>query len=110
MKYMNQVEQIAKTCHEVHNVVLRIYMNTTIPWEDKSEAHKEVVRDSVLKILNGDIKSPQQAHVNFVAKRLKKDGHTALSILKKIRQVLEYASSKICHPKTCGLRRLSSPR
>jgi len=65
--------QIAKTCHEVHNVLCKNNGMQVIPWEDKSPEHHAIVADSVEKIVKGIVRSPQEAHYNFVIGK-RKDG------------------------------------
>jgi len=58
--------QIAKACHNAHSVIAKNNGMKVIPWEDKSEEHKAVVINSIEKIVSGEIKSPEEAHENFV--------------------------------------------
>jgi len=58
--------QIAKTCHEVHNVLCANNDMQVIPWEEKSTEHHAVVVNSVEKILSGEVESPEESHSNFV--------------------------------------------
>jgi hypothetical protein len=70
---MKKLERIAKACHEVHNVLCKNSGQKVTPWEEKSEEHRETVKNSVKKILSGIIQSPQEAHMNFVFQK-RKDG------------------------------------
>ena len=70
-----KLDQIARTCHEAHNQICKNNGQETIAWEDKSEAHHKTVKNSIKKILNGIIGSPEEAHMNFKFKK-RKDGWT----------------------------------
>jgi len=58
--------QIAKTCHEVHNVLCAANGMQVIPWEEKSPEHQAIVISSVDKILNGILTTPEESHMNFM--------------------------------------------
>lgn len=58
--------QIAQACHNVHNVLCASHGMHVIPWEEKSPEHQATVADSLDKILSGAIRTPQEAHMNFV--------------------------------------------
>jgi len=60
-------EQIAMTCHAVHNVHCAENNQHVIPWEEKSDTHRAMVVIVVESILEGLIESPEEAHENFVA-------------------------------------------
>ena len=66
----NHLLQIAKTCHEAHNVICKLHNQEVISWEDKSAEHKRTVQDSILKILDGSIVNAEIAHINFVAMKI----------------------------------------
>lgn len=86
------LEQIAKTCHEAHNQICKNHGQAIIPWESKSEAHHETVKNSVKKIINGIIKSPEEAHMNFKFKK-RKDGWTYGE---------EYSTKEKTNPRLCN--------
>ena len=65
--------QIAKVCHNAHNVICKSAGMHIIPWEKKSKEHKKTVADSLDKILNGTIRTPEEAHFNFVMNK-REDG------------------------------------
>ena len=62
--------QIAKACHNVHNVLCAKHGLQVIPWEEKPLEHQAIVVDSIEKILSGEVNSPQEAHDNFVEKKM----------------------------------------
>lgn len=70
---MRKLEKIARACHEVHNVFCKVNGLKVTPWEQKSEEHRQTVIASVKKIVKGIVKSPQEAHMNFVFQK-RKDG------------------------------------
>lgn len=69
------IEQIARTCHSVHAAYMLQFNRSTIAWEFADGAHRETVRDSVTKIIHGEIRSAEEAHDNFVERKLA-DGWT----------------------------------
>ena len=58
--------QIAKACHNVHNVLCENNGLQVTPWEDKSPEHQAIVIDSLERILSGEFTSPEESHDNFV--------------------------------------------
>ena len=64
---------IAHACHNAHNVLCANNGMQVIPWEDKSPEHQATVANSLDKILSGAIRTPQEAHVNFVMNK-REDG------------------------------------
>lgn len=70
---MKKVEKIARACHEVHSVFCKNNGFKVTSWDEKSEEHQQTVINSVKKIVKGVIKSPQEAHTNFVFQK-RKDG------------------------------------
>ena len=36
------------------------------PWEEKTPAHRAIVKSAVKKILKGTITNPEESHMNFV--------------------------------------------
>jgi len=65
MKQRKEVE-IAKACHEVHNIHCKINGKKVTPWEEKTAEHQAIVINSVEKILAEEINDPEEAHDNFV--------------------------------------------
>jgi hypothetical protein len=65
--------QIAQACHNAHNVICKNAGMHVIPWEEKSPEHQATVADSLDKILSGAIRTPQEAHFNFVMQK-REDG------------------------------------
>jgi len=65
MKHKKKL-QIAKACHNVHNVLCKKHGLHVILWDDKSPEHQAIVINSIERILSGEIESPEQAHQNFV--------------------------------------------
>ena len=64
---MKDITQIAKTCHAVHRAYCKQMGIETQPvWDEVSESHKDVIINSVLKILSGEINSKEESHFNFV--------------------------------------------
>lgn len=61
------IDQIARTCHSVHNAHCKDNFQEVIAWEDKSEDHREMVKNSIKLILNGTVNSPEEAHRIFVS-------------------------------------------
>ena len=62
--------KIAMACHAVHNVLCENHGLQVIPWEDKSDEHQAIVLDSITKILDGHVDSPEDAHNNFVGMKM----------------------------------------
>lgn len=64
-------EQIAKTAHAVHKAYCDEMEIPTQPcWDDVDQGHKDVVIDSVMKIMEGHITSAEISHINFVTMKL----------------------------------------
>lgn len=64
---MIDTKQIAKTCHAVHRAYCNESLLPTQPeWDSVDDSHKQVIIDSVKKILDGEITSKEQSHNNFV--------------------------------------------
>ncbi len=64
--------QIAKTCHEVHRTYCKSIGHETQPcWEETSQEHKNVVVNSVEKIISSDIKVSEESHKNYVIEKMK---------------------------------------
>lgn len=67
-----KIEQIAKTCHAIHLAFSKEMNIPTQPvWEEVEESHKNVLYDSIKKILNDEIKSVEVSHENFVLSKKK---------------------------------------
>jgi hypothetical protein len=69
------LDEIAKICHNTHvrycsNMNLK---GMTLSWNDVQENHKNIIKDSLQKIINGEIKNPKESHNNFV-KQKEKEG------------------------------------
>ena len=90
--------QIAKACHNVHNVLCKKHGMQVIPWEDKSPEHQATVADSLDKILSGAIRTPQEAHFNFVMKK-RQDGWEHAD---------EYSTRNKTNPRLCEWDELES--
>ena len=70
MKKMNK-EQIAKTAHTVHLAYCKEMGILTQPnWDDINESHRDMVLDSVSKILSGEISSREESHKCFLDHKL----------------------------------------
>jgi hypothetical protein len=63
-------EMIAQVCHAAHNSYCESLGQTNIPWEMRSEKHRETVIRSVKEILEGKVFNPEHAHVLFVTQKL----------------------------------------
>lgn len=94
---MDKSVQVAMICHAAHNEYAKQIGQPSISWEDKGEEHQQTVIDSVNKIMSGEIKSPEQAHNNFV-KRKEADGWV---------YGLEFSTEKKINPRLIPFNRLS---
>lgn len=63
-------EMIAQICHAAHNAYCEGLGQTNIPWEMRSEKHKQTVISSVEKILEGKVLNPEHAHIIFVTQKI----------------------------------------
>jgi len=97
MKKKN-LRKIAMACHAAHNIHCANNDMQVIAWEDKSKEHHKIVMNSVKKILDGKIKSPEKAHMNFVKKK-KKDGWMYDA---------EYSTERKTNPRLCDFDELPS--
>ena len=91
--------QLAKACHNIHNVVCLNNGMQVIPWEEKSEKHHKVVINSIDKILKGKINSPEESHDNFVAKK-EKDGWIYGE---------KFSTKNKTNPRLCNFNELEGP-
>ena len=65
------IEQIAKTVHAVHLAYCKEVGETTQPsWDKVSNEHKDVVRNSIIQIINGTVKSSEDSHSIFFQSKL----------------------------------------
>lgn len=61
------ITQVAKTAHAVHLAYCKTMGLETQPvWEELTEEHKDTIISSVKQILDGDIKTVEESHDNFV--------------------------------------------
>jgi len=71
-KRQNEMKlKIAKACHAVNNVLCKNHGLQIITWEDKSPENQKIVLESITKILEGYLTSPEEAHNNFVEMKMK---------------------------------------
>lgn len=91
-----KTKRIAKACHAAHNQICKEFGQPVIPWESKSPEHHETVKNSVKKILNGVIRSPEEAHMNFVFKK-REDGW---------KHGTEYSTKNKTNPRLCDFDQL----
>lgn len=88
--------KIAKACHAAHNQICKNHGQHVIPWENKSKEHHKTVKNSIKKILNGKINSPEEAHINFVEKKEKEGWEYGP----------EYSTKKKTNPRLCDWEEL----
>jgi hypothetical protein len=92
-------EQVAKTCHASYRAFcLEMGKPAQPEWSKISEDHKNIMLDSVNKILDGKIRSREASHDNFVALK-EKEGWKYSAV---------YSEEKMTNPKLVEFEQLSS--
>jgi len=67
----HNVIQIAKTAHAAHRAFcINVEQSKQPTWPETTQSHKLTVYNSIKKILSGELRSPQEAHENFVNMKL----------------------------------------
>ncbi len=70
MEPQENVEQMAKTCHEVNKAYCESLGDNSQPsWEDVPDWQKNSAIDGVKNIIDGVIKTPEDSHKSWLAEK-----------------------------------------
>lgn len=64
------VDNIARVCHEANRAYCATLGDSTqLSWHNAPDWQKESAREGVVKIMNGEVKSPRESHESWLEKK-----------------------------------------